>query len=143
MSQHFVDRRRFATSSEFLGATARLYLVVNILQATILDSLGVPFWATNLVILLTPYIIRDQRDLQAIQQRKLREHQEFARSFAELEHMTYEARIDYGKKRGLLEDINRAVLDVEQDQAGRAAITGAGPRGVEAGSVDIHPPTAP
>ena len=98
---------------------------------------------TNLVILLTPYIIRDQRDLQAIQQRKLREHQEFARSFAELEHMTYEARIDYGKKRGLLEDINRAVLDVEQDQAGRAAITGAGPRGVEAGSVDIHPPTAP
>ncbi len=42
----------FFILSRTLGATARLYLVVNILQATILDSLGVPFWATNLVILL-------------------------------------------------------------------------------------------
>ncbi len=37
--------------SRTLGATARLYLVVNILQATLLDSLGVPFWLTSLVIL--------------------------------------------------------------------------------------------
>ncbi|MFB9288914.1 sodium:solute symporter [Pseudoduganella plicata] len=41
----------FFIVSRTLGATARLYLVVNILQATILDRLGVPFWATNLVIL--------------------------------------------------------------------------------------------
>jgi Na+/proline symporter len=41
----------FFILSRLLGATARLYLVVNILQAIILDSLGVPFWMTTLVIL--------------------------------------------------------------------------------------------
>ena len=58
---HYLDvrlgRRAYQSGAAFfivsrtLGATARLYLVVNILQATILDRLGVPFWATNLVIL--------------------------------------------------------------------------------------------
>ncbi|GAB0157142.1 sodium:solute symporter [Chryseobacterium sp. Alg-005] len=38
--------------SRLVGATARLYLVVNILQVSILDSLGVPFIVTTLVILL-------------------------------------------------------------------------------------------
>ncbi len=38
--------------SRLVGATARLYLVVNILQITILDSLGVPFIVTTLIILL-------------------------------------------------------------------------------------------
>jgi Na+/proline symporter len=58
---HYLDvrlgRRAYQSGAAFfilsrtLGATARLYLVVNILQATILDSLGVPFWMTNLIIL--------------------------------------------------------------------------------------------
>ncbi|MHA3045644.1 sodium:solute symporter [Riemerella anatipestifer] len=38
--------------SRLVGATARLYLVVNILQMTILDSLGVPFIVTTLIILV-------------------------------------------------------------------------------------------
>ncbi|WP_419868579.1 sodium:solute symporter [Chryseobacterium sp. CT-SW4] len=38
--------------SRLVGATARLYLVVNILQVSILDSLGVPFIVTTLIILL-------------------------------------------------------------------------------------------
>lgn len=37
--------------SRLVGATARLYLVVNILQVAILDSLGVPFIVTTLIIL--------------------------------------------------------------------------------------------
>ena len=37
--------------SRLVGATARLYLVVNILQMTILDKLGVPFIATTVIIL--------------------------------------------------------------------------------------------
>ena len=41
----------FFILSRLLSATARLYLVVNILQATLLDSLGVPFWFTTLLIL--------------------------------------------------------------------------------------------
>jgi Na+/proline symporter len=42
----------FFILSRTLGATARLYLVVNILQAAILDSFGIPFWATTLIILI-------------------------------------------------------------------------------------------
>lgn len=38
--------------SRTLGATARMYLVINILQIFILDSMGIPFWATSLVILV-------------------------------------------------------------------------------------------
>jgi Na+/proline symporter len=41
----------FFILSRTLGATARLYLVVKILQVFILDNMGVPFWVTTLVIL--------------------------------------------------------------------------------------------
>ncbi len=41
----------FFVLSRTLGATARLYLVVKILQVFILDSMGVPFGGTTLVIL--------------------------------------------------------------------------------------------
>ena len=42
----------FFVLSRTLGATARLYLVVKTLQVFILDNMGVPFWATTLVILI-------------------------------------------------------------------------------------------
>ncbi len=42
----------FFILSRILGATARLYLVVNILQEAILNSFGVPFWVTTLIILV-------------------------------------------------------------------------------------------
>jgi Na+/proline symporter len=38
--------------SRTLGATARMYLVVNILQLFVLDRMGIPFWLTALIILL-------------------------------------------------------------------------------------------
>jgi len=41
----------FFILSRLFGATARLYLVVAVLQTIILDGLGVPFWLTTLVIL--------------------------------------------------------------------------------------------
>src|SRR6187549_1991074 len=41
----------FFILSRTLGATARLYLVVKILQDAILSSFGVPFWVTTLIIL--------------------------------------------------------------------------------------------
>ncbi|MET0321788.1 MAG: sodium:solute symporter [Duganella sp.] len=41
----------FFILSRTLSASARLYLVVNILQITILDSMNVPFWLTTLAIL--------------------------------------------------------------------------------------------
>jgi SSS family transporter len=42
----------FFILSRTLGGTARLYLVVNILQETILQSFGIPFWLTTLIILV-------------------------------------------------------------------------------------------
>lgn len=42
----------FFILSRTLGATARLYLVVNILQDAILENFGIPFWLTTLIILL-------------------------------------------------------------------------------------------
>jgi Na+/proline symporter len=41
----------FFILSRTLGATARLYLVVKILQDSILSGFGVPFWLTTLIIL--------------------------------------------------------------------------------------------
>lgn len=42
----------FFIISRGIGATARLYLVVNILQIFLLGQLGVPFWVTTFVLLL-------------------------------------------------------------------------------------------
>lgn len=42
----------FFILSRTLGATARLYLVVNILQEAIMNQFNVPFWVTTLVILI-------------------------------------------------------------------------------------------
>ena len=56
--EHRLGPRSYQTGAAFfiasrtLGATARLYLVVKILQDSILASFGVPFWLTAAVILL-------------------------------------------------------------------------------------------
>ncbi|MEO8711383.1 MAG: sodium:solute symporter [Parafilimonas sp.] len=42
----------FFIISRILGATARLYLVINVLQIFILDNLHIPFWVTTFIILL-------------------------------------------------------------------------------------------
>lgn len=42
----------FFILSRTVGATARLYLVINVLQVFILDDMGVHFWVTTLIILL-------------------------------------------------------------------------------------------
>ena len=42
----------FFIVSRVLGATARLYLVINVLQIFILNNMHVPFWATTFIILL-------------------------------------------------------------------------------------------
>ncbi len=76
----------------------------------------------NLLILLTPYIIKDQLDLAAIRERKTREYNEFTKSFTNLNTMRYEPRIDYKRKRGVVEEINRAVLSVELDAELRGQI---------------------
>jgi general secretion pathway protein D len=77
---------------------------------------------TNLLILLTPYIVKDQLDLQSIRERKMRERQEFVESFSSLNEMKYQPKTDYRRKRGLVEEINRALLAVEDDVAAANAL---------------------
>lgn len=76
----------------------------------------------NLLILLTPYIIKDNLDLEAIRARKQREYEEFAGSFGHLDGQPYMPRIDYRRKRGLVEEINRTVQGIDDDVAARAAL---------------------
>jgi hypothetical protein len=78
----------------------------------------------NLLILLTPYIIKDNLDLELIRSRKQREYDEFFSSRESLEGKAFVPRIDYRRKRGLVEEINRAVGDVETEAAARAALAG-------------------
>lgn len=92
---------------------------------------------TNLLILLTPYIIKDQLDLQAIRERKTREREEFVRSFTTLNEMKYQPKIDYRRKRGMIEEINRAVQSVEEDMEVLKAM-GARQR-VQPGALDYTP----
>ncbi|MBP6836119.1 MAG: type II secretion system secretin GspD [Kofleriaceae bacterium] len=70
---------------------------------------------TNLLILLTPYVVKDQLDIEQILERKARERNEFLRAFANLDTMKYLPRIDYRRKRGLVEEINRTIEGVERD----------------------------
>ena len=63
------------------------------------------------------YIIKDQLDLATIKERKVREYREFAASFTNLNEGKFEPRIDYRRKRGVIEEINRIVAGVEEDTA--------------------------
>lgn len=87
----------------------------------------------NMVILLTPYIVRDQADIEAIRSRRMKQTEEFVRSFGALDGMKYQPRIDYQRKRGLIEEINRAVQTVEEDEAALKGLR-AGER-VKAGAI--------
>jgi len=92
---------------------------------------------TNLLILLTPYIIKDQLDLQNIRERKTREYREFTASFANLNDAKYEPKVDYHKKRGLVEEINVTLKGIEDDAA---LLNAAGHRQhVTEGAVDYGP----
>jgi general secretion pathway protein D len=71
---------------------------------------------TNLLIFLTPYVIKDQADIRRIFDRKMQERKEFMRSYTMFVDPEYEPDIDYGRKRGLIEEINRTVRTADEDE---------------------------
>ncbi len=77
---------------------------------------------TNLLIMLTPYIVRDQEDLENIRQRRIRDQDEFVGSLHMLDGVKWNPRIDYSRKRGLVEEINRSVLQIQDEAAARAEL---------------------
>jgi general secretion pathway protein D len=77
---------------------------------------------TNLIIALTPYVINDQSDLRRVLEKKMKERREFVERFGGEERPSLEANIDYRRKRGMLEEINRAAHDIEKEEAEMDAI---------------------
>ncbi len=71
---------------------------------------------TNLIIALTPYVINDQSDLRRVLEKKMRERREFVERFGGEERPNIESEIDYRRKRGMLEEINRAAREVEGEE---------------------------
>jgi general secretion pathway protein D len=68
---------------------------------------------TNLLLILTPYIIRDQNDLRKVFERKMQERQEFLDRYFVFEG-TWEPPHDYARTNGLLEEIRKAYADLEE-----------------------------
>ncbi|MFH0902639.1 MAG: type II secretion system secretin GspD [Pseudomonadota bacterium] len=70
----------------------------------------------NLLVFLTPYIIHSQADLRRIYERKIEDRREFIETFTTFHDYSVEVDVDYGKKRGLIEEINKAVRTAEEDE---------------------------
>jgi general secretion pathway protein D len=74
---------------------------------------------SNILVALTPYVVSDPSDLRRVAAKKLRERQEFIDRYGSLEDTSNLSRteIDYHRKRGMLEEINRSVREMEHDEA--------------------------
>ncbi len=66
---------------------------------------------TNLLLILTPYIVRNQDDLRAIFERKMQERQEFIdRYLVFSDDKEWEPPRDFSRSNGLVEDIRQSLL---------------------------------
>ena len=97
---------------------------------------------TNILIALTPYVITDQSDLRRVLEKKLKERREFVERFGTQDVVNPEAAIDYRRKRGMLEEINRSARDIETEEQ-EMRVQAEHDTLEEAGSVDDTPPAAP
>jgi general secretion pathway protein D len=77
---------------------------------------------TNLIIALTPYVINDQSDLRHVVERKMKERREFIERFGGEDRHSIDGVIDYRRKRGMLEEINRAAREAQQEEDAITAI---------------------
>jgi general secretion pathway protein D len=68
---------------------------------------------TNLLLFLTPYIIKDQSDFRAIFERKMKERQQFVEQFYG-QVPGYDVAVDFSRKPGPLSRMNQAVLREQQ-----------------------------
>jgi general secretion pathway protein D len=66
---------------------------------------------TNLLLVLTPYVIRNQDDLRAIFERKMQERQEFLDRYFVFGDSEWEPPRDFSRANGLVEDIRQSILE--------------------------------
>lgn len=69
----------------------------------------------NLILILTPYIVRDQSDMRAIFQRKMRERQEFIDRYLVFNNNDYTPPLDYSRTRGLVAEVNQKMRAMQED----------------------------
>ncbi len=70
---------------------------------------------TNLLIILTPYIIRDQSDLRRIFRKKMNDRREYIERYTSFSSKDLSNEIDFRHKRGLLSEINKVGIQAEQE----------------------------
>ncbi|MFT3921150.1 MAG: type II secretion system secretin GspD [Myxococcales bacterium] len=71
---------------------------------------------SNLLLFLTPYIVRTQADLRAIYERKMRERQEFLDRYFVFGAHDYHPAIDYSRTRGLVAEISKYMNVLSEDR---------------------------
>jgi general secretion pathway protein D len=72
---------------------------------------------TNIIIALTPYVISDMDDLRRVAEKKMRERREFIERYSAFEDKAQiESNIDYRRKRGMLEEINRTAREIDEEE---------------------------
>jgi general secretion pathway protein D len=72
---------------------------------------------SNLILVLTPYIIREQADLRTVFERKMQERQEFLDHYFVFSDQTaYEPPKDYSRTNGLLEDIRQSFAEIDEQR---------------------------
>jgi general secretion pathway protein D len=143
-----------------LGGLIQERTIRDVKKLPVLGSLPIVGWLfrsestkktrTNLLLFLTPYIIRDQGDYRRIFERKMAERAEFVKRFYG-EEQGYQTAIDYTRKVGPLSRIRRGVLEelskVENGGSGSAderVVVPAGryaPPEMDKGGVPTGPPS--
>jgi general secretion pathway protein D len=72
---------------------------------------------SNLILILTPYIVREQDDLRTVYERKMQERQEFLDHYFIFSDQTeYEPPKDYSRTSGLLEAIRQSIMAAEEEK---------------------------
>jgi general secretion pathway protein D len=69
---------------------------------------------TNLLLILTPYVVHDQNDLRKIFERKMQERQEFLDRYFVFTSDDWSPPKDYTRTNGLVEDVRQAYFEIEE-----------------------------
>jgi general secretion pathway protein D len=72
---------------------------------------------TNLLLILTPHVIREQGDLRRIFERKMQERQEFIDRYFVFESPDWRPPHDWTRANGLVEDIRKSYAEIEEQAA--------------------------
>ncbi len=70
----------------------------------------------NLLLVLTPHVIRDQADLRRIFERKMEERQEFIDRYFVFSDVDWKPPKDWSRTNGLVEDIRQAYLKIQAQE---------------------------